>query len=355
MKKMLTITLLLLVVLVFGCSKTVDNNNSNNNKPEELKIVDYYPVLENTQYVYKGEGNEFAEYSSFVDYTLDNRVQVKVDNPGTSLVKIYELKDGVLKELFTKGEAYYREDYLRNPNLIDNLSENILLQEPLVKGNSWKLEDGSKREITGIDVIVTVPYGEFKAIEVTTTDSNGVTKDYYAKDVGLIQSKFITGTDEISSSLDKVLKNKPYTSNVKFYYPNLDKDKYYYIVANVEFKTNDITRQVLENIYKTNYTDGMKNLGIGNVLTTNTKINSLFLDKYGTVHVDLNNAFMTEMNAGSYFESMLLHSIVSTFGAYYGESKVIITIDGNNYSSGHVYLQDGEYLKTYFSKAIKLN
>ncbi len=352
MKKLFTIIVMMLLLFTFGCNKDEDNNNDNK---EELKLADYYPVEENTRYFYKGDGNEFAEYSSFIDYTLNDKFQTRVDNPGTSLAKIYELKDGVLKTLYTKGETYYREDYLRNPTLLGELSEDILIQEPLEKGNSWTLTNGNKREITGTDIKVTVPYGEYEAIEVTTTDANGITKDYYAKDVGLVQSKYIAGTDEISSSLEKIEKNTPYKTKVNFYYPNLDKDKYYYVNADVAFSTNDITRQVLESAYKSNYTDGMKNLGIGNVLTPNTKVMSLYLDKYETVHIDLNMAFITEMNAGAYYETMLLNSIVNTFGGYYTREKVILTIDGDNYSSGHIYLQDGEFLKTDYSKAVKLN
>jgi hypothetical protein len=99
----------------------------------------------------------------------------------------------------------------------------------------------------------------------------------------------------------------------------------------------------------------MKNLGIGNVLTTNTKIKSLYLDRFETIHIDLSGAFITEMNAGAYYETMLLTSIVNTFGGYYGREKVILTIDGNNYSSGHIYLQKGEFLKPDYSKEIKFN
>lgn len=352
MKKIFILISLLLLLFSFGCNKDEGNNNG---EKEELKLADYYPIQENTRYYYKGDGNEFAEYSSFIDYTLDNRFQTRVDNPGTSVAKIYELKDGVLKVLLNKGETYHREDYLRNPTLAGELSDDILIQEPLEKGNTWTLANGNKREITGTDVKVTVPYGEYEAIEVTTTDVNGITKDYYAKDVGLVQSKYIAGTDEISSSLEKVEKNTPYRTHVNFYYPNLDKDKYYYLTSTVSFNTNDITRQVLETAYKNNYTEGMKNLGIGNVLTTNTKIKSLFLDRFETVHIDLNGAFITEMNAGAYYETMLLTSIVNTFGSYYGREKVILTIDGSNYSSGHIYLQKGEFLKTDYSKEIKLN
>lgn len=351
MKKTLLIISLLLLIFTFGCNKDEGNNNGNK---EELKLVDYYPVMENTRYYYKGYGNEFAEYSSFIDYTLNDRFQTRVDNPGTSMARIYELKDGVLKVLLNKGESYAREDYLRNPGLAGELSEDILIQEPLEKGNSWTLANGNKREITGIDVKVTVPYGEYEAIEVTTTDTNGITKDYYAKDIGLVQSKFIAGTDEISSSLEKIEQDTPYKAQVNFYFPHLDQDKYYYVTKDVEFRTNDITRQVLETYYKDSYTNSMKSLGIGNVLTANTKIRSLYLDKFDTVHIDLSGAFITEMSAGAYYETMLLTSLVNTFGSYYGRDKVILTIDGNNYSSGHIYLEKGEFLKPDYSKEIPL-
>lgn len=351
MKKTLITLTILLLLFTFGCNK--DNGNNNGNK-EELKLSDYYPVMENTRYYYKGDGNEFAEYSSFIDFTLNDRFQTRVDNPGTSVTRIYELKDGVLKVLLNKGESYSRDDYLRNPSLAGDLTEDILIKEPLEKGNNWTLANGNKREITGTDIKVTVPYGEYEAIEVTTTDANGITKDYYAKDIGLIQSKFIAGTDEISSSLEKIEKNTPYKAQVNFYYPHLDQDKYYYVTKDVEFRTNDITRQVLETAYKANYTNSMKAMGIGNVLTTNTKIKSLYLDKFDTVHIDLSGAFITEMSAGAYYESMLLTSIVNTFGSYYGREKVILTIDGNNYSSGHIYLEKGEFLKPDYSKEAKL-
>lgn len=352
MKKILILFTLLLLLFTFGCNK---EDGKDKDPKEELKLVDYYPVLENTRYYYKGDGNEYAEYSSFIDYTLNDRFQTRVDNPGTSVARIYELKDGVLKVLLNKGESYAREDYLRNPSLAGELTEDILIKEPLEKGNSWTLANGNKREITGTDIKVTVPLGEFKTIEVTTTDKSGITKDYYAKDIGLVQSKFIAGKDEISSSLEKIEKNTPYKTQVNFYYPHLDQDKYYFVNATVAFNTNDITRQVLETAYKTNYTDSMKNQGIGNVLTANTKIMSLYLDKFETIHLDLNNAFITEMSAGAYYETMLLTSLVNTFGAYYGREKVILTIGGDNYSSGHIYLQDGEFLKPDYSKEVKFN
>jgi len=56
------------------------------------------------------------------------------------------------------------------------------------------------------------------------------------------------------------------------------------------------------------------------------------------VCIDLNTAFLTEMNAGSEYESMILQSIANTFGQYYDSNKVILTIDNQLYSSGHILL-----------------
>ena len=36
-------------------------------------ISDYFPVKENTKYVYEGKGNDYATYSIFIDYLIGNR------------------------------------------------------------------------------------------------------------------------------------------------------------------------------------------------------------------------------------------------------------------------------------------
>ena len=48
------------------------------------------------------------------------------------------------------------------------------------------------------------------------------------------------------------------------------------------------------------------------------------------------------MNAGSGYEAMLLQALARTFGGWYGVKSVVLTIDGDNYSSGHIYFEDGE-------------
>ena len=115
--------------------------------------------------------------------------------------------------------------------------------------------------------------------------------------------------------------------------------KLYYKDREISFKTNDITRKALEAAYK-ELPEGIS----GKVFSDNTKINSLYLNDDGKVYLDLNKEFITEMNADSGYEEMLLQCIANTFGSYYGVDKVILTIDNHLYESGHIKLEKGQYL-----------
>ena len=105
----------------------------------------------------------------------------------------------------------------------------------------------------------------------------------------------------------------------------------------IDFHTNDVTRKVLEAAYKEN--------APATVFSPNTRINSLYLNDDNMVYLDLSGDFITEMNAGAGYESMLLQCIANTFGNYYNVQKVILTIDNEPYSSGHIFLEKGEYLE----------
>ena len=342
-------TLLLLFLLAAGCSWNEENgeeDGNGNEPPVELKLADYVMVPADTRYTYKGEGNEYAGYTSFVDYTLEDRWQVRKSNAGTTLAVVLELKDGVYSRVYQRGESYYREDYLRNPTLMEAQAGEVLLKEPLIVGNGWTLADGTGRSITALDKGVSTPYGSFEALEVTTRHPDGsVSMDYYAKGLGLVKSVFEGGGSVVTSSLEKVEKNVADSSMVRFFFPDLEEDCYYWKEVAVSFRTNDISRVVLGNAYRGAYTQGMKDAGIGPVFTSGTLVNFLYLGKDGRVCLDLNGLFLGEMNAGAYYESMLLQALVNTFGSYYGSDRVVLTIDGGAYASGHIFLEEGEALR----------
>ena len=308
-------------------------------KEAQLKVSDYFPIEDNVRYVYEGSGNEFAGFSAYTDYTSPGKVQQQIDNGGTSLVRVFQIKGGKLIRTLSKGEVYYRENFLNNEEINE-----VLLMEPLKKGTSWTLADGTERTITDISAEVGTPMGTYSAIEVTTENDDGTNIDYYAKKVGLVKTVYRSGSMEVSSVLKSIEKNAERIQSVNFYYPDVQADKIYYLSKDVAFRTNDSTAQVMETAYR----DAV-NQTYGVVLSTNAAIKSLALDEDNKVRIDMNKSFASDMNAGSGYEGMILQCIANTFGQYYSSGEVILTVEGKPYESGHFLFKEGE------SIPVKLN
>jgi len=81
-------------------------------------IASYYPFNSNKKYTYEGSGNEYASYTVYTDYTTATRVQFRVDNGGTEMVKVMEISNGELKEIIDEKKeepfklSYSNKDYL---------------------------------------------------------------------------------------------------------------------------------------------------------------------------------------------------------------------------------------------------
>lgn len=348
------LTFILTLFLLIGCNKennNIDNNNIDNNDDIEdtpitqsLKIGDYFPIKGNVKYIYEGEGNEYASYDVVIDYTSDNKVQQRVDNGGTIMAKVFEIKDGELRQTYSRAEVYYRENMLDKKD-----SEEILLMEPLEEGTTWTLGDGNIRTITSMATSINVPAGSFEAIEVETVGEDYKIFDYYAKNIGLVKTLFQYEDFEVTSSLSKIEENFTLTQSINFYYPNID-DGIYFKSKEISFQTNDITKKAIEDAYKLTL-----NEKTGKVFSENTQINSLYLNDDGMAYIDLNKSFVNEMNAGAGYEAMILQSIANTIGDYYGTDKVILTIEGQPYASGHIVVEKGEYLEPNYNDLIEIN
>ena len=300
------------------------------------KVSDYFPFAGDVHMTYSGTGNEYAAYETFVDYIKDNKMQLRKNNGGTEAVTVYTVKDGALVSTYARGGVEYKFDYTSIP-----AKEDILLKEPLEAGTSWTSADGATRSITAVGKQIATPAGTFDSIEVTTKGENFSIKDYYAKGIGLIKTEYNSsdGTMTVVSELEKVEKDVPFKRVVRFYYPQFDKDRIVYVEREVEIRTNEDIRNIFRNELKT----VPESNGLSKTLTENTEILGILLDdEKDTVTVDLSSDFVKEMNAGVAFEGMLLDSVVNTFGNYYMKSKVIITIDGKPYESGHVLMKPGE-------------
>lgn len=347
-KKLISVLILSCAILFTGCadkSSLGDNGEKpSNNEVENVEkepvakytIKDYVQVKENLSYDYQGENSEYAELKAYVDYIEGDKFQIRSNNGGTEVCRVFELKDGELKLIFSRPECYYRENFLKKAANADE----VLLKEPLVTGTSWVLKDGSKRAITNTEAEITTPEGTLKALEVTTEGVNGQ-KDlqYYVLNKGLVKVIRDSEKMKVTSTLKAVTENAQFKSTIRVFYPEVTDTDYAitYEDKEVEFKTNDITKQIVENLLKTSSSSG----AVG-AFTPGTVINSLYLNDDGMVYLDLNKKFVEEMNAGSGFESTILQSVANTIGRYYGVNKVYITIDNNPYESGHILKEKGE-------------
>ncbi|MFH5834694.1 GerMN domain-containing protein [Proteiniclasticum sp. C24MP] len=315
---------------------------------KEYTVEMLYPFESDTHRVYEGKGNEYAAYDVYVDFMQEDRIQLRENNGGTEIVRVLEKKEGMLKEIIFEPETYYKENFLSKEANTDR----ILLMEPVAEGTTWKSGEETST-ITAVEKEVETPYGTFDAVEVTRvtkTDNGEYTNiDYYAENLGLIKTLNIGEGYEVSSSLEKIEKDTAQRKVVNFYYPNAMDERIFLYRKEIAFTTNDIPRMLLIEAYK----DLPKEAAP--VLTPNTRVNYLYLNQDGMVYVDLSKEFLTEMNAGAGYESLILQSLANTFGDYYGTSKVLLTIDGETYESGHILLREFEPLEVNYDSIVDMN
>ena len=342
MRRIIILVLFLIsIISIVGCSQSSGNIEKQEYLGSNLSVSNYYPFKANTYYDYEGIGNEFAEQQAFCEYIEGEKAQVKVLNPGTTIVKVLEHSEDSLMEVYYEAEFYHIENMISN----SNERKDILLKEPLEVGNSWSDPEGHKRSITGIDIEILTPYELFKAIEVTTELGEGaISKRYYAKDIGLVGSIYEDENGKVQTLL-KSIKEMPLVSEVLLFYPVYDEKNKDILNASIsqkiEFKTNEKIEKILEKILKNPPLDELFP-----VISDGVIINTIVLDRGKWVlKADFSQEIISEMNMGSTEEAQMLKSLVNTLGVYYDTEEVFITVDGKPYESGHYALKEGESFK----------
>ncbi|UOO37172.1 GerMN domain-containing protein [Oscillospiraceae bacterium CM] len=347
MKKIAAALLIMaLVITAAGClpfgkkgQPTPTGTASPSPSTSDATVKDYFPFTSNVHMTYEGTGNEYAGFESWVDYVNNGAYQVRTNNGGTESVAVYLIDDGALKKVFSQGETYYRYDYTDKREM-----DETILMEPIIPGTSWTLPDGDTRAITATDLSVTVPYGTFKAVEVTTKSADTTVKEYYARDIGLIKREFISNSDPanpITSALKSVETGSPLTVNLRVYYPDFAGEKVKYVDKSISLQTGDDIKTKLEYEFKHVPTGS----SLTPVMSTDAAIKSLTFDPAtGVATIDFSKTFITGMNAGSTLEGLILASVADTVGSYFQTDKVAVTINGGPYESGHFLYNKGDLL-----------
>lgn len=97
----------------------------------------------------------------------------------------------------------------------------------------------------------------------------------------------------------------------------------------------------LKNLPNTDYLENVENQEF-TPLQSDINVNNVVIEK-DIVKIDFNKNFTEGL--GSAGENSIVESIVNSVGYNLGVNNVIITFNGENYSSGHTYMEDGEAFK----------
>jgi len=351
MKRKSFLGLLFVFTFLTGCASSPAENTPpsvpgpSTDKTPGRTLEEYYPFLENVRYEYVGEGNEFASFIATVDFLEGDKIQLRQNNGGTETIRVLSRKDGKLTELFSREETYFRENFLNETE-----EENVLLMEPLAAGTEWKGENGDRFYISKTGVPVETPAGTFDALEVTRESGDTKILYYYAKDTGLVKQEFVSGDMKITSMLSKLVKDVPLTQTVRFFYPSVDEDRLYFAEKELSFPTNEKTETVFEAAFK----EVPDAAGLNRILGPNVKINEMTLLPDNVARIDFSKELISEMNAGSGYEGMILQSITNTVGLYFGVDEVVITVEQKPYASGHFEMREGEPFTVDLSKSVPL-
>ena len=126
-------------------------------------------------------------------------------------------------------------------------------------------------------------------------------------------------------------------SKIKIYYPDEKQEKLITRDINLDLKSDDKNEKILDELKK------------NEVIKSDTKIKNINLenesdqDKNKILCIDFKDEFINLNEVGAESENLILKSILKTFAEAYDVKKIRLTIDGENYESGHIEMEDGDY------------
>ena len=173
-----------------------------------------------------------------------------------------------------------------------------------------------------------------------STDSNNNQSNNSSKEPSSENTNETTNKDE-----DEVV-----SKNAKIYYYDVVTDKIVYLSTTIEIKDKEVATALLNELKKSPTED------ISAAINEEITLKSANVDKNNdSITLDFSSNFVEAQNLGSGAETSTLQAIANTFGEYFDVTKVIITIDGKPYSSGHILMNEGEGLTVNLNDVVELN
>ncbi|MBC8062483.1 MAG: GerMN domain-containing protein [Clostridiaceae bacterium] len=334
----------LFIILFFsGCAqsnnyaskdiKILDKKNST--VSTKLSISDIFPFKKNVQLKYTSSEGPNSYSSIYIDFIKNDRMQFRLVSSDTSIGYVVENKDGELRFITSRNSFYYTDDLTS----VQNVNPEIMLKEPLIKGTTWTLPNGSKRYISNDNIQIATASGKYIALEITTETDKGKTLNYYAPNVGLVKTISDSANKNITS-LESIVTDAIATETVKFYYPNSSMNSLMFIKRQLHFNTDDLAKTYFEKYFKESPSSTLSP-----VISQTTMINKLYLNNdENKVYVDFSKELIKESNLSNNEEANVLKCITNTLCEYFNVDKLSLTVEGNPYESGHIIMKATEPL-----------
>ncbi|QPA56464.1 hypothetical protein [Lysinibacillus sphaericus] len=197
------ILILTVALLLTGCNEEIKNEPVHPIVQDQMSLLTFFPPDGSIAY-FQGEGNEFASFTLQTTYLDPQHIAQVEDNGGVTLLKIYRITD-------SKIELIYREPVDSNPRLPSSTEVaaypvlETVLQQPIQVGTSfqgWTIQSLTAKVDTGTKVYSNV-------IQVTRTEDQFTTTNYFAHGVGLIKKEDRIESDQeqpfvVTSTLQKI-------------------------------------------------------------------------------------------------------------------------------------------------------
>jgi len=360
MKRIISLATILILAAVF----TACNNNRG-----QTEYSPFIPFTENLVLVYEVERVQGAEgrpalndvYLVFNSHVRDNRLQrfIQMGN-GSTITEVVEMVDGRPVNIIGGGNTF-----AHHADILDDSRQMfyVILPETIEVGARWRAHpmidsDEMMKEITGIDVRITTPYGTFDTIEVRVTGQSDreyhlppVRYIYYAQGIGMVMQRDYAGIlaslewwelEDYAQSIHVTtlmdVKSDGLAGNTFTFHANAEG---YVPSVPVHLRTNNDLLDVMNVMLRD---AAYATLGVE--LAADVSILSYFANRNTeNLHLDFSAGFLREMRTISdpHAEELILLAIVDIFAFFFNAEGVTITVDGQPYSGPFISFRSMEF------------
>jgi hypothetical protein len=281
-----------------------------------------------------------------------------------SAAEVYLNRNGILDNVIVVSSPNLDLDF-PSFNLMNYIGqprdqELILFREPLRLNAEWvqmvEREGEAISVITSMDRRITVPYGEFSTIEVTTFNTDGsAMKYYYAKGIGMIRFDWVqtwTRTDHDTGELLETehtdvivelvaIEKGPFRMHFPvFHYVNGEYDMIY---AYVDIYTNADIDKLFSDALREAY-NGIEGGDIRISGETVFKLTTWDAERR-LVTVNMSASFKDDMQNAACGEALAFQALVDTIAYFNYHPSVRITLDGVAYRPDGVFFDENGHAR----------